>query len=204
MKPHREMTPQLVLEKMRTPPDGAMEKDGRPVGPAEDAAAKEALIRIAQDPKNINVHCVGCAGSCELLLARCCDCGGFVCPACVKVEVEGECHHDPPTLPSGLHEMENEDFGMGVLFEGPPPKPDTLTFTEALALIERYLASVDDQTLLGPSAVNRSMSKAQAFDLLLKALIAYEGDPLDVIATTGPTRIFLARNVMQECGFHAY
>jgi hypothetical protein len=194
------MTPQLVLEKMRTPPDGLIEKDGRPVDVREDAAAKEALIRIAQDPKNITVHCVGCGGTCELLQSLCCACGGFVCPSCVRVETDDECDHQPPTLPSGVMDLDRGS-GIGCLIErGPRPTAETLTYLQALAIIERYLDKCGDGRLHGRSAVNPGMTKAQALDLLLKAILAHQGDDGDVIAAGGPTRIFLARNILKECG----
>lgn len=79
--------------------------------PATDAERGEAQIElrriVTETPDNVKIICIACDGSVPLRTAECCVCGGFVCPACVQLEGYGECHHERPTLDTGL--IEDED-----------------------------------------------------------------------------------------------
>lgn len=201
MKQHKDMTPELILEKMRMPPDGTLLKDGAPVNPQEDAEAKEALIRIAADPSKVHVHCIGCGGRCEILQSKCCACGGFVCPACLRVETEGVCDHQEPLIPNGAMEFDEDENGTGGTFaiDDPPPTPETLTVRQALQLLEQAVDNCTFEQLHGKSRVNPNMEKYQALDILLRAL----EDRIDldaVVASSGRNKL-LAQNILKECGF---
>lgn len=105
MKLHPELTPQAIVEKMRGEMVGEMRKlrpDGdefERVSTQEEAEARAALQQFAGTLAGVKFVCVGCESPIEAADAACCECGGFVCPACRASETEGECDHEPPNFP---------------------------------------------------------------------------------------------------------
>lgn len=66
----------------------------RPLTPEERAEQAEALATFV-----IKVVCIGCDAVIDVdeTIGQC-ECGGFVCADCIKVEEEGICNHEPPTF----------------------------------------------------------------------------------------------------------
>jgi hypothetical protein len=80
---------------------------GAPMSAAERAAAAEAVARIVNDNSdNIRTVCVGCGDGVPLRLSAPCQCGGFVCVACQRLEEDGTCDHVP--LVNGVDEDDKE------------------------------------------------------------------------------------------------
>lgn len=62
----------------------------------ERAEAHVALRTFAQTPDAVRAICAGCGINVPILEAAMCQCGGFVCAACQRIEEEGTCDHQPP------------------------------------------------------------------------------------------------------------
>jgi hypothetical protein len=105
MKLHDTMTPQKIVEEMRGEMTGQLRKlspDGdafQRVSAQEQAEAQVALQEILNKVAGVKFVCVGCGEPVDVDDAACCACGGFVCPACRAMEVEGECHHERHSFP---------------------------------------------------------------------------------------------------------
>lgn len=93
MKPMADaLTYEQILEGMRA---GVPRKVGAPTSDADVAAADADLQRIL-DAGGVRFVCVSCGGEIEPKDMAQCECGGFVCPPCRRVEEEGVCDHERP------------------------------------------------------------------------------------------------------------
>lgn len=88
--------PATILKEMLGSPEMPKRIDGPPETPEERMAAFEALQRIGANPDNIRIICIACSNDVPLLASSPCICGGFVCPACQRLEEDGVCDHVPP------------------------------------------------------------------------------------------------------------
>jgi hypothetical protein len=94
MKRHADMDIREWLKGMSQ--QGSVSVVGREASSVELAEATAALREAMTDYEKIRTLCVGCGQDAPLLECEPCECGGFVCAPCRKVETEGECHHDVP------------------------------------------------------------------------------------------------------------
>lgn len=99
---HPDMTPQLLLDQFRQPELHSRRLDGQET-PEERAAMQMKMRELLEHPREgFKIICIGCGDTdVSLLDSVACVCGGFVCPACIQIEGEGECHHEKPTPPDG-------------------------------------------------------------------------------------------------------
>jgi len=98
MKRHPHMTVEEIFREM-TNPEQRPQAIGR-YTPEEESIETQLKVRemIEKDPDNIRIICIACEGSAPLLASACCECGGFVCPECIRLEEDGVCDHTAPTL----------------------------------------------------------------------------------------------------------
>ena len=87
--------PETILKEMIGGEHMPKRMSGPPETDAERAESMEHLHRIAQDPNNIRIMCIGCGSDVPMLESACCQCGGFVCASCQRVEEDGVCEHLP-------------------------------------------------------------------------------------------------------------
>lgn len=86
------LTYDQIIEGMRA---GVPKKVGAPESDAERAAADKALQKIL-DAGGVKFQCISCGGEIEPKDMAQCECGGFVCPPCRRVEEDGVCDHEVP------------------------------------------------------------------------------------------------------------
>lgn len=86
------LTYDQIIEGMRA---GIPTKVGAPESDAERAAADKALQEII-DAGGVKFQCISCGGEIEPKDMAQCECGGFVCPPCRRVEEDGVCDHEVP------------------------------------------------------------------------------------------------------------
>lgn len=94
MKPNADaLTYDQIVEMMR----GAIPRrvTGPPASDAETAAETAKMEEIIA-AGGVRFQCVSCGGAIEPKDMAQCECGGFVCPACRRVEEEGVCDHEAP------------------------------------------------------------------------------------------------------------
>lgn len=93
MKPMADaLTYEQILEGMRA---GIPQKVGAPQSDAEMAEATRQLEAILA-AGGVRFVCISCSGVIEPKDMAQCECGGFVCPPCRRVEEEGVCDHERP------------------------------------------------------------------------------------------------------------
>lgn len=99
MKPHSGgVTPQDLLAAMMKPENLPQRTDVE-FTPVDEAVAVGEKVREAVASGKVLVTCIGCGGHKPILSVALCDCGGFVCPACQRVETDGECEHEVSERP---------------------------------------------------------------------------------------------------------
>jgi uncharacterized membrane protein len=78
--------------------DNAVEAVGRETSAVESAEATAALKAAFADHVNkVKTLCIGCSAEAPLYKCLPCECGGFVCEACQKIEPDDECNHERPS-----------------------------------------------------------------------------------------------------------
>jgi hypothetical protein len=98
-----------ILKAMSDPENLPRKLGGRGETDTERLEAKAALLRITADPDKIRAVCIGCSDDMPMREAAMCECGGFVCAACQRLEEEGVCDHQKPALLDGVPEDEDDD-----------------------------------------------------------------------------------------------
>jgi hypothetical protein len=71
--------------------------DGRIETPEEKVDAEVALrAALADFTTKVKMVCIACGNVVSMSEAKMCECGGFVCGPCEKVEDDGVCEHEIP------------------------------------------------------------------------------------------------------------
>lgn len=97
MKLHPELTPDKIIEMMLQSTNETLSRrvDGQPESHADRVSVHEQMRKMINDGAAL-FQCIGCNEPVAIKEAACCECGGFVCPACRRVEEEGICDHEIP------------------------------------------------------------------------------------------------------------
>lgn len=94
MKKRTDITIEEIIEEMsKAQPEDVQQVGGPPSPPEEAIKAFEALRKAASGEMKIMTVCVRCLEGVSLIETTPCECGGFVCRACQRVEEEGVCDH---------------------------------------------------------------------------------------------------------------
>jgi len=95
---HKEMTVDKILIQLLGVPEGlTRERNGiqEPVSDSERAAVLKQVLE-SSSAGQIRFLCVGCGEPKTPSSMECCECGGFVCDSCRRIEEEGACDHEFP------------------------------------------------------------------------------------------------------------
>lgn len=88
--------------------NASMDRLDHSLTPDEQLALKAEYQAIAQNTDQIRTLCIACGADSPLLLSAMCECGGFVCEACQRIEEDGTCDHLPPEFPGFNEELDDE------------------------------------------------------------------------------------------------
>jgi hypothetical protein len=79
-------------------PESQVRRIGSPETPEEHAVEVERRITMVREGK-VRTVCVGCGQDVSIGDTAPCECGGFVCKACERLEEDGVCAHETFVLP---------------------------------------------------------------------------------------------------------
>jgi hypothetical protein len=101
MKVNPELSVEDVLKEVMGS-DQQVKAVNREMSAMESAEATVAMkAAFADHMTKVRTMCIGCEADVPLFTTKFCVCGGFVCEACQKIEVDGECNHERPAwIPS--------------------------------------------------------------------------------------------------------
>jgi len=99
MKPNPDMTVESMLKEI-IESNAPVKAVGRESSAAEIAEATVKFKEMLADhATKVRTLCVACGTDKLIAETTLCACGGFVCADCARVEVEGECLHEPEFPP---------------------------------------------------------------------------------------------------------
>lgn len=98
MKPHPDLVISEILEAFQNRQPEPPQKVGDPISYEERMVEYQKMLEIAQNPDNIRTLCVGCGADTMLTKSAACECGGFVCEDCQRLEEDGVCNHEAHVL----------------------------------------------------------------------------------------------------------
>lgn len=95
---HPALTPQLAVALMLNP-ESLPDRPG--ASPKDQVEAKERILQTVAEHGADQVFrtiCAACEAEVSVFQTAICQCGGFICAACQRIEGEGTCDHERPAF----------------------------------------------------------------------------------------------------------